>query len=134
MMRRPIEISPAGTAGLDARHSSRTETSSSLSAKSTAKNPVTFSRDKHSFPLSPRRSSADASRRDLAERLGGRLGAREGSVAEHLCTEELEAIESGLRLSYGRISGPNFAANRLGCFDTRIPIKCPGIDKFSFRE
>jgi hypothetical protein len=48
---------------------------------------------------------------------------------------EREAIESALRLSHGRISGPDGAARRFGTsgFDTGVPNQTTGIDKFSFR-
>src|SRR5262245_9546045 len=65
------------------------------------------------------------------------LGQRttKGNVGQHLRNEEREAIESALRLSHGRISGPNGAAKRLGLAASTLEfrIKRLGIDKFSFR-
>ena len=58
-----------------------------------------------------------------------------GSVNERLQTQEREAIESALRASHGRISGPTGAANALGLAPSTLEfrIKRLGIDKFSFR-
>jgi formate hydrogenlyase transcriptional activator len=60
---------------------------------------------------------------------------KERNVGDHLRNEERESIESALRLSQGRISGPNGAANRLGLPASTLEfrIKRLGIDKFSFR-
>jgi formate hydrogenlyase transcriptional activator len=60
---------------------------------------------------------------------------RKKNVGEHLRNEEREAIESALRLSRGRISGPDGAAKRLGLAASTLEfrIKRLGIDKFSFR-
>jgi transcriptional regulator with GAF, ATPase, and Fis domain len=60
---------------------------------------------------------------------------KKGTVAEHLRNEEREAIESALRLSHGRISGPKGAATRLGLPASTLEfrIKRLGIDKFAFR-
>jgi formate hydrogenlyase transcriptional activator len=57
------------------------------------------------------------------------------NVGQHLRNEEREAIESALRLSHGRISGPDGAARRLGLPASTLEfrIKRLGIDKFSFR-
>ena len=57
------------------------------------------------------------------------------NVDQHLPNEERDAIESGLRLSHGRISGPDGAAKRLGLPASTLEfrIKRLGIDKFSFR-
>jgi len=62
-------------------------------------------------------------------------GINEVNVGRHLQNEEREAIESALRLSHGRISGPNGAAKRLGLPASTLEfrIKRLGIDKFSFR-
>jgi len=58
-----------------------------------------------------------------------------GSVSERLQTQEREAIESALRASHGRISGPNGAARALGLASSTLEfrIKRLGIDKFRFR-
>jgi formate hydrogenlyase transcriptional activator len=58
-----------------------------------------------------------------------------GSVNERLQTQEREAIESALRASHGRISGPTGAANALGLAPSTLEfrIKRLGIDKFRFR-
>jgi formate hydrogenlyase transcriptional activator len=58
-----------------------------------------------------------------------------GNVGQHLRNEERVAIESALRLSHGRISGPDGAANRLGLPASTLEfrIKRLGIDKFTFR-
>jgi formate hydrogenlyase transcriptional activator len=60
---------------------------------------------------------------------------KQRNVGDHLRNEERETIESALRLSHGRISGPNGAANRLGLPASTLEfrIKRLGIDKFSFR-
>ena len=57
------------------------------------------------------------------------------NVGQHLRSEEREAIETALRLSHGRISGPNGAAKRLGLPASTLEfrIKRLGIDKFAFR-
>jgi formate hydrogenlyase transcriptional activator len=62
-------------------------------------------------------------------------GTKPGKVIQHLHDEEREAIESSLRQSNGRISGPKGAANRLGLPASTLEfrIKRLGIDKFSFR-
>jgi formate hydrogenlyase transcriptional activator len=59
----------------------------------------------------------------------------EVNVGQHLRNEERDAIESALRLSHGRISGPDGAAKRLGLPASTLEfrIKRLGIDKFSFR-
>jgi formate hydrogenlyase transcriptional activator len=58
-----------------------------------------------------------------------------GDVNERLQTQEREAIESALRASRGRISGPNGAARALGLAPSTLEfrIKRLGIDKFRFR-
>jgi formate hydrogenlyase transcriptional activator len=58
-----------------------------------------------------------------------------GSVNERLQTQEREAIESALRASRGRISGPTGAAKSLGLAPSTLEfrIKRLGIDKFRFR-
>jgi formate hydrogenlyase transcriptional activator len=58
-----------------------------------------------------------------------------GGVNERLQTQEREAIESALRASRGRISGPNGAAKALGLAPSTLEfrIKRLGIDKFRFR-
>jgi formate hydrogenlyase transcriptional activator len=58
-----------------------------------------------------------------------------GSVNERLQTQEREAIESALRASRGRISGPNGAAKALGLAPSTLEfrIRRLGIDKFRFR-
>jgi formate hydrogenlyase transcriptional activator len=58
-----------------------------------------------------------------------------GGVNERLQTQEREAIESALRSSRGRISGPNGAAKSLGLAPSTLEfrIKRLGIDKFRFR-
>ncbi|HEY6401295.1 MAG TPA: helix-turn-helix domain-containing protein, partial [Blastocatellia bacterium] len=56
-------------------------------------------------------------------------------VNERLQTQEREAIESALRVSRGRVSGPNGAAKALGLAPSTLEfrIKRLGIDKFRFR-
>src|SRR5262245_56345141 len=58
-----------------------------------------------------------------------------GNVDERLQTQEREALESALRASRGRISGPNGAAKTLGLAPSTLEfrIKRLGIDKFRFR-
>jgi formate hydrogenlyase transcriptional activator len=58
-----------------------------------------------------------------------------GNVNERLQTQEREAIESALRVSRGRVSGPNGAAKALGLAPSTLEfrIKRLGIDKFRFR-
>jgi formate hydrogenlyase transcriptional activator len=58
-----------------------------------------------------------------------------GSVNERLQTQEREVIESALRASHGRISGPTGAAKALGLAPSTLEfrIKRLGIDKFRFR-
>jgi formate hydrogenlyase transcriptional activator len=60
---------------------------------------------------------------------------QKGNVDQHMRNEERKAIESALRLSRGRISGPNGAASRLGLPASTLEfrIKRLGIDKFAFR-
>src|SRR5215468_3177833 len=62
-------------------------------------------------------------------------GASVGNVDERLQTQEREAVESALRASHGRISGPNGAAKALGLAPSTLEfrIKRLGIDKFQFR-
>ena len=69
------------------------------------------------------------------ERDSLRIMTTKGNVGQHLRDEEREAIESALRLSRGRISGPNGAAGRLGLPASTLEfrIKRLGIDKFAFR-
>jgi len=64
----------------------------------------------------------------------GKIGEK-NTVAQHLRNEEREAIESALRLSHGRIAGPNGAATRLGLPASTLEfrIKRLGINKFAFR-
>jgi formate hydrogenlyase transcriptional activator len=61
----------------------------------------------------------------VAQELNGQLDAR-----------EREAIETALRASQGRVSGPNSAAKRLGLRHSTLEfrIKKLGIDKFQFRR
>jgi formate hydrogenlyase transcriptional activator len=58
-----------------------------------------------------------------------------GNVNERLQTQEREAIESALRASRGRVSGPNGAAKALGLAPSTLEfrIKRLSIDKFRFR-
>ena len=65
----------------------------------------------------------------------GNLAMDNPNVGQHLRKEERDVIESALRLSHGRISGPNGAAKRLGLPASTLEfrIKRLGIDKFSFR-
>jgi formate hydrogenlyase transcriptional activator len=60
---------------------------------------------------------------------------KKGNVVQHLHDQEREAIESALRLSRGRVAGPNGAASRLGLPASTLEfrIKRLGIDKFAFR-
>jgi formate hydrogenlyase transcriptional activator len=60
---------------------------------------------------------------------------KKGDVGQHLRNEERVAIESALRLSRGRVSGPDGAASRLGLPASTLEfrIKKLGIDKFAFR-
>jgi hypothetical protein len=62
-------------------------------------------------------------------------GAAVGNVNEQLQMQEREAIESALRASRGRISGPTGAAKALGLAPSTLEfrIKRLGIDKFRFR-
>jgi formate hydrogenlyase transcriptional activator len=57
------------------------------------------------------------------------------NVNERLQSQEREAIESALRASRGRVSGPNGAAKALGIPPSTLEfrIKRLGIDKFRFR-
>jgi formate hydrogenlyase transcriptional activator len=57
------------------------------------------------------------------------------NVNEQLQSQEREAIESALRASRGRISGPNGAAKALGLAPSTLEfrIKRLGVDKFQFR-
>jgi formate hydrogenlyase transcriptional activator len=65
----------------------------------------------------------------------GNAAMNKSAVGQHLRNEERGAIESALRLSHGRISGPTGAATRLGLPASTLEfrIKRLGIDKFSFR-
>ncbi|MBO0724703.1 MAG: sigma 54-interacting transcriptional regulator [Blastocatellia bacterium] len=58
-----------------------------------------------------------------------------GNVDERLQSHEREALESALRASRGRVSGPNGAAKALGLAPSTLEfrIKRLGIDKFRFR-
>jgi formate hydrogenlyase transcriptional activator len=58
-----------------------------------------------------------------------------GNVTERLQMQEREAIESALRASRGRVSGPTGAAKALGLAPSTLEfrIKRLGIDKFRFR-
>jgi formate hydrogenlyase transcriptional activator len=58
-----------------------------------------------------------------------------GNVDERLRTQEREVIESALRVSRGRVSGPTGAAKSLGLAPSTLEfrIKRLGIDKFRFR-
>ena len=58
-----------------------------------------------------------------------------GGVNERLQTQESAAIESALRASHGRISGPKGAAKALGHAPSTLELRIRrlGIDKFRFR-
>jgi formate hydrogenlyase transcriptional activator len=59
-----------------------------------------------------------------------------GNMDERLRAQEREAIETALRASRGRISGPNGAARALGLAPSTLElrIKSLGIDKFQYRR
>ena len=59
-----------------------------------------------------------------------------GNMDERLQAQEREAIETALRASRGRISGPNGAARALGLAPSTLElrIKSLGIDKFQYRR
>jgi formate hydrogenlyase transcriptional activator len=59
-----------------------------------------------------------------------------GNMDERLRAQEREAIETALRASRGRISGPNGAARALGLAPSTLDlrIKSLGIDKFQYRR
>jgi formate hydrogenlyase transcriptional activator len=59
-----------------------------------------------------------------------------GNMDERLRTQEREAIETALRASRGRVSGPNGAARALGLAPSTLDlrIKSLGIDKFQYRR
>jgi len=59
-----------------------------------------------------------------------------GNINEKLRAQEREAIETALRASRGRISGPNGAARALGLAPSTLDlrIKSLGIDKFQYRR
>jgi formate hydrogenlyase transcriptional activator len=59
-----------------------------------------------------------------------------GNIETHLQSEEREAIERALRISRGRVAGPNGAAKQLGLAPSTLEfrIKRLGIDKFQFRR
>ena len=58
-----------------------------------------------------------------------------GPIGERLRESERETIEAALRLSGGRVAGPNGAAKRLGLPPSTLEfrIKRLGIDKFRYR-
>jgi formate hydrogenlyase transcriptional activator len=60
----------------------------------------------------------------------------EGNMDERLRAQERDAIETALRASRGRISGPNGAARALGLPPSTLDlrIKSLGIDKFQYRR
>jgi formate hydrogenlyase transcriptional activator len=55
---------------------------------------------------------------------------------ERLRAQERDAIETALRASRGRVSGPNGAARALGLAPSTLDlrIKSLGIDKFQYRR
>jgi formate hydrogenlyase transcriptional activator len=59
-----------------------------------------------------------------------------GNLDERLRAQEREAIETALRASRGRVSGPNGAARALGLAPSTLElrIKTLGIDKFKYRK
>jgi formate hydrogenlyase transcriptional activator len=59
-----------------------------------------------------------------------------GNMDERLRAQEREAIETALRASRGRVSGPNGAARALGLAPSTLDlrIKNLGIDKFQYRR
>jgi formate hydrogenlyase transcriptional activator len=59
-----------------------------------------------------------------------------GNMDERLRAQEREAIETALRVSRGRVSGPNGAAQTLGLAPSTLDlrIKNLGIDKFQYRR
>jgi formate hydrogenlyase transcriptional activator len=59
-----------------------------------------------------------------------------GNMDERLREQERESIETALRASRGRISGPNGAARALGLAPSTLDlrIKSLGIDKFQYRR
>ena len=59
-----------------------------------------------------------------------------GNVNERLKTQEREAIETALRASRGRVSGPTGAATALGLAPSTLEfrIRRLGVDKFRFRS
>jgi formate hydrogenlyase transcriptional activator len=59
-----------------------------------------------------------------------------GNMDESLRAQEREAIETALRVSRGRVSGPNGAAQALGLAPSTLDlrIKSLGIDKFQYRK
>jgi formate hydrogenlyase transcriptional activator len=60
----------------------------------------------------------------------------DGNINEGLRREEREAIEAALRISGGRVSGPQGAARALGLPPSTLDlrIKRLGIDKFKYRN
>ncbi len=67
---------------------------------------------------------------------GNLLGNMAGNMDERLRAQEREAIETALRASRGRVSGPNGAARILGLAPSTLDlrIKSLGIDKFQYRR
>jgi len=59
-----------------------------------------------------------------------------GNIDERLRAQERQAIETALRASRGRVSGPNGAARALGLPPSTLElrIKSLGIDKFQYRK
>jgi len=59
-----------------------------------------------------------------------------GNMDERLRAQERDAIETALRASRGRVSGPNGAARALGLAPSTLDlrIKSLGIDKFQYRR
>jgi len=66
----------------------------------------------------------------------GLVGKPDGNMDESLRRQEREAIEAALRVSGGRVSGPQGAAKALGLPPSTLElrIKGLGIDKFQFRR
>jgi formate hydrogenlyase transcriptional activator len=64
------------------------------------------------------------------------IGNSTGNIDERLRAQEREAIETALRASRGRVSGPNGAARALGLAPSTLDlrIKNLGIDKFQYRR
>jgi formate hydrogenlyase transcriptional activator len=67
---------------------------------------------------------------------GSLMGTTDGNIDEGLKVQERETIEAALRVSGGRVSGPNGAARALGLPPSTLDlrIKRLGIDKFQYRR